>query len=168
MNFETKNAETHHIPDISRIHALSWKRAYAGIIPKDYLNELKHDAWVPFFNTYLNNGLKAKIICENLKMLGAVSYKKSDDNKFDNFIEVVSLYIDPDEFRNGLGKALLNSVISEAENNNFSGVFLWTLKENKNAQAFYNKMGFSLSCNDEITCSIGGENFINVRYVYKI
>ena len=70
MNFEIKNAETHHLPDISRIHALSWKRAYAGIIPKDYLNELKHDAWVPFFNTYLNNGLKAKIICENLKMLG--------------------------------------------------------------------------------------------------
>ena len=61
VNFEIKNAETHHIPDISRIHALSWKRAYAGIIPKDYLNELKHDAWVPFFILILTMALKLKL-----------------------------------------------------------------------------------------------------------
>ena len=39
-----------HFAALSRIHALSWRAAYRGVIPQAYLDrEITEDRWVPFF-----------------------------------------------------------------------------------------------------------------------
>jgi len=40
---EIRTATLDDVPDISRIHALSWKAAYKGIVPQAYLDGLKED-----------------------------------------------------------------------------------------------------------------------------
>lgn len=46
-----------HFQDMSLLHALGWRTAYRGFIPKDYLDrEIRDDRWVPFFHDYCGGG----------------------------------------------------------------------------------------------------------------
>ena len=51
--FEIQEARTlEHFAALSRIHALAWHSAYAGIIPQSYLDqEITLDRWIPFFQS---------------------------------------------------------------------------------------------------------------------
>lgn len=54
---EIRKATIDDVKDISRIHALSWKSAYKGIVPQTYLDELKEDFWVPVFEAWIKNAV---------------------------------------------------------------------------------------------------------------
>jgi len=43
------------VKDMNRIHVLSWKPAYKGIVPQNYLDELKEDFWAPAFEKRLSD-----------------------------------------------------------------------------------------------------------------
>lgn len=78
---EIRKATIDDIKDISRIHALSWKSAYKGIIPQTYLDELKEDFWVSAFETWLNDKvLTAQVMMENGSIIGCVAYGKAGIN----------------------------------------------------------------------------------------
>lgn len=46
MSVKIIKASTKDSEIISKLHALSWKTAYKGIVPQEYLDELKYDFWV--------------------------------------------------------------------------------------------------------------------------
>ena len=50
---EIRKATIDDVKAISRIHALSWKSAYKGIVPQAYLDELKEDFWVQAFEAWI-------------------------------------------------------------------------------------------------------------------
>ena len=41
-----RTAGVQDLETVSRIHALSWKTAYRGILPDDFLNQLSYRRWV--------------------------------------------------------------------------------------------------------------------------
>lgn len=154
------------VKDISRIHALSWKSAYVGIVPEAYLNELKEDFWVSAFTSWLKEHvLKVQIIMDNGSSVGCVAYGRSRDKGLPNWGEVVSIYLLPDYFGKGYGDKLLESALLDLKNLGYQNIYLWVLKNNQRARHFYENKGFR--CNkDECVCEIMGKKLTDIRYVY--
>lgn len=164
---EIRNAAIDDIEDISRIHALSWKSAYKGIVPQAYLDELKEDFWVSAFEIWIkDNVLTAQLIFENGSPVGCVAYGKARDMSLPNWGEIVSIYLLPEYFNKGYGNILLNSALSDLQRFGYQNIYLWVLKENKQARRFYEKN--KLHCNkDECSCEIMGKQLTEIRYIYS-
>jgi ribosomal protein S18 acetylase RimI-like enzyme len=155
------------IGEISRIHALSWKKAYKGIVPQAYLDELREDLWVPAFNTWIKNGvLTAQLISVEDKPVGSIAYGKSRDKSRPEWGEIVSLYLLPEYFGRGYGNELLKAALLDLRQSGYQNIYLWVLKENQRARHFYEKNQWQ--CNgDECVCKVSGKELIDIRYVFS-
>jgi ribosomal protein S18 acetylase RimI-like enzyme len=164
---EIKKATLDDVKDISRIHALSWKFAYKGIVPQDYLDEIEEDFWVSMFADCIkNNDLIAQLIFENHAPIGCISYGKSRDEKFPHWGEIVSLYLLPEYFGKEYGDKLLESALFDLRQSGCQNVYLWVLKENQRARHFYEKNNWKCT-KDRCIYQIRGKQLIEVRYIYS-
>ena len=147
---------------ISKIYEKSWKYAYKGIIPQDYLDTIPDGQWTPTLDHSQWNTL---ICIENDIIVGTTSFGKSRLQQFDKWGEIISLYLLPNYMGKGYGKALLESAITELKMRGYNHVYLWVLEENLRARHFYEKSGFSLT-DDYLDNIIGGKSLREVRYIY--
>lgn len=168
MRIEIKLAAVQDAETISNIYASSWKASYQGIIPKRYLDELQKDFWISHFQNWIsNNILKAKIIYQNSIAIGCIAYGKSRDETLPKWGEIVSLYVHPDYCRKGYGQKLLDAALVDMRKNSYQNCYLWVLKENKNAQHFYEKNGFRRN-QDEYHFEIMAKQLTDIRYVINL
>ena len=92
---------------ISRVYEESWKHAYKGIIPQDYLDSIPEGSWA----TVLENPDWSTLVCvDHGSIVGTSSFCKSRFNQFDGQGEIISIYLLPDYMGKGFGKALLRCV----------------------------------------------------------
>jgi ribosomal protein S18 acetylase RimI-like enzyme len=56
--------------------------------------------------------------------------------------ELVALYVDPERWRRGVGRTLLDAVLADAESLPYDEIFLWTFAVNEPALALYRAAGF--------------------------
>ncbi len=165
---EIRKATIDDIKDISRIHALSWKSAYKGIIPQTYLDELKEDFWVSAFETWLNDKvLTAQVMMENGSIIGCVAYGKARDKSLFSWGEIVSIYLLPEYFGKGYGNKLLESALLDLKQSGFQNIYLWVLKQNQRARYFYEKNKWRFNEDDECVCEIAGKQLTEIRYIYS-
>lgn len=150
--------------NISRIYALSWKAAYKGIVPQTYLDQLSEYRWSLFLADNLS---KSYVLLDNDRYIGTSSISSARDEKMIGWGEIISIYLLPEHFGKGYGKALFNFSINELKRSGFSNIYIWTLDKNTRARAFYEKYGFTHD-GQKITCEIGGENLDEVRYIYQL
>ena len=148
---------------ISRIYEESWKHAYKGIVPQDYLDTIPVGLWAKCFD---DPGVYTLICIENGKIIGTSSFSKSRSAKYPDSGEVISIYFLPEFIGRGYGSKLMGSVMDELNKLGFKEVFLWTLEDNDRAKHFYESNGFS--CNrDYQDIIIGGKKLREVRYTYR-
>ena len=153
-------------PELSRVHAESWRAAYPGMVPQGYLDELREDHWVEAFTDWLSTGrMKALMLLEDGRAVGASVYGPAREEALAGWGEVVTLYLLPEAFGRGLGGALLQSVLEDLRREGFSSAFLWALRENLRARRFYEKQGFAPT-GDVLACEVGGETLTDLRYVF--
>jgi len=149
--------------EISKIYEESWKCAYKGIIPQDYLDSIPEGRWV----SNLNNPKWKTLVCiDNGRIVGTSSFCKSRFEQFHNWGEVISIYLLPDFMGKGYGKSLMEFAIAELKSQGYEDVFLWVLEENIRARHFYQKFGF-LQTDDTLDDNIGGKALREIRYAYK-
>ena len=75
---------------ISRIYEKSWKHAYKGIVPQDYLDAIPVGLWAKCFD---DPGVYTLIFIENGRIVGTSSFSKSRLAQYPYSGEVRSLYI---------------------------------------------------------------------------
>lgn len=155
-----------HFSIASRLHAESWRHAYRGMISDDYLDSLKDDFWTSDFDRLSNFGeLDVDILFDNCSPVGVVSYGRARDEILSDWGEIVSLYIRPECFRKGFGNILLKHSVNEFKSKGFEHCYLWVLKENDIARAFYLKNQFSWN-GEECKVDLRGQtltDFNNIR-----
>ena len=123
--------------EVSRIYEESWKYAYRGMIPQDYLDSIPKGKWVK----NLGNPEWQTMLCiENDKCIGVSSFCKSRFKQYPNSGEIISIYFLPDYIGKGYGKKLIKAVLGELKKQGYKEVFLWTLEMNNNAIQFYEKI----------------------------
>ncbi len=146
--------------EISNIYERSWKYAYRGIIPQEYLDSIPTGRWADSIGKVGRNNL---ILIENEKIIGTASFCKSRWEKYGNYGEIVSIYFLPDYIGKGYGKLLLRKCVEELKLCGFRKVLLRVLEDNHRARKFYEKNGFICS-GIFMDDNIGGKNVREVLY----
>lgn len=164
MNVSVRPAQPEDAPEISRIYAASWRSAYRGMVPQQYLDELKDDFWEQKFIRWLESGtLQAQLLTVDGTPVGCAAYGKSRDDRLPDWGEIVSIYLHPDYYRKGYGTTLFHAAVEKLKAQGYPGCFLWVLDKNLNAQRFYEKNGFTRTqdvCHSEVL----GEQLTELRY----
>lgn len=156
--------ETDNIDEVGRIYALSWKKAYRGILPDDYLDSISEKRWSSLLKMKLKHLLMAD---EDGQIVGVSTFGATRDNNMNGWGEIISLYMLPSHYRKGIGSKLFSAVVNELVIEGYCKIYLWVLEDNKAARDFYEKNGFTF--NGDINAdNIGGRAVNEVRYVFLV
>jgi len=131
--------------DVSKISKLlidTWANCYKDFIPSDFLNNLNLDKQIQRHTKYMTANTKY-FVAENEfhQLIGFTSYGKNRNENINCEIELYTLYVDMNYQGKGIGKSLLNSILSDLkniENNIVVSVF-----EKNPFKKFYTKNGFT-------------------------
>ena len=149
---------------ISRIYVLSWKTAYAGIMPQRFFDGLAENCRS---DNLKRNAGDSLVLCIDGAYAGISAVCGARDVNMQGWGEVVSIYLLPEYFGKGYGKLLLSVAVEELVNIGYQKLYLWVLEENLRARVFYEKHGF-ICTSDKKTLNIGGKDLIEVRYIYNM
>jgi len=142
--------KTTDIHDCATIHKLSRRASEKGVIFDSDLDryDLNHflDNWATW-STYQETQIRVAVD-ENNMIVGFVMFGKIRTRPdFDRGVvprygaEIYALYIHPDHFRKGYGRALFHSACENLIDQKLTSMILWALKKNKRACAFYETLG---------------------------
>lgn len=150
--------------EISNVYEQSWKFAYKGIIPQDYLDSIPNGQWCGALD---NPDRYTLIMLDGDKIIGTSSYCKSRFEDFKDWGEIISIYFLPEYMGRGYGRDLLEQAVRELKAMGFKMIFLWVLADNRRARHFYEKCGFKNS-GEYMDNIIGGKELRELQYVYFI
>lgn len=146
---------------IGNIYSCSWKTAYRGIVPQEYLDSLGGSRWS---NVLKDSGHDAYVVMDGDKCVGSSSICAARDKNMAGWGEVISIYLLPEYFGSGYAKPLFDCAVNALREKGYADIYLWVLEENVSAQKFYEKQGFHKN-GDTAPITIAGKDLIEVRYV---
>lgn len=139
-------AELRDAPAIADVHVAAWRAAYAGIMPREYLEGLTVAARTAAWHGWLREpGPGTTLVCEHDRhIIGFCTYgpTRDDDAAPDVIGELVAINLHPRYWRQGWGSAMCRYVLGQAETRGWQWVTLWALKQNLGARRFYAQLGF--------------------------
>jgi GNAT superfamily N-acetyltransferase len=133
--------------EIAEVHVASWRHAYRGLLPDDYLEKLSVDereaqrlAW--FADPSPATGV---LVAEDAgRVVGFATFGPSrDDDALEGTGEVPAIYVDPQVLGTGVGRDLFEAVTVALRSAGFARATLWVLEANGLARRFYEKAGWS-------------------------
>jgi len=153
---------------LAEIHVSSWRRAYDGLLPAEFLHALsiesRHEWWSRRLNA-LESGGAVLIVAdseeesaEGFAFIGPCSATEG---------EVYAIYVDPRRWRGGLGTELLAAAERELAAGGFGQAVLWVLEGNERGRSFYQTQGWSPDGALKIE-EIGGVQVTELRYRKQI
>ena len=148
---------------ISRIYWESWRFAYAGLLPQEYLDSIPQNRWTGYIRDCPQRVLLAM---ESGRPVGVITYGPARNAEFLGYCELVSLYLLPEFTRRGIGSALMDRAKKDCAEEGFRGMLLYVLEGNRSARAFYEKQGF-LDTHDALEDCIGGMHVKEMRYALR-
>ncbi len=136
-------AEIDDAPAIAKVHVETWRYAYHGIIPQDYLDTLTvHNRAISWVRWLERSSQLITLVSEDDhgRVVGFVSGGpiRHREPRFEG--EITSLYISPHAQRNGHGRRLFMALSNRLAQRKLKGLFLWVLADNT-ARGFYETLG---------------------------
>ena len=160
MDLTIKQMETpEEIEGKSLVHWQTWREAYDDLLPAEFQETMTLERCRFFSQKYPENTL---IAMDGMKVVGFISYGNFR-NETIQAGEIIALYILKDYYGKGIAQKLVKAALNALDH--FSEIFLWVLKENKRAIAFYQKMGFTVDGQEKILDL--GKPIIEIRMVFK-
>jgi ribosomal protein S18 acetylase RimI-like enzyme len=130
--------------EIARIHVAGWRAAYDGIMPSDYLAALSEKQRAEEWRRRLEKDSRLVwLACDETRILGWIAIGKCRDVDLHEAGEVYALYVDPNSWRQGAGRALMNGIAAVLSARDYSQIVLWVLEQNGGGRAFYAKLGYA-------------------------
>ena len=145
MEIIIKTMETpEEIEGKSIVHWHTWREAYDDLLPAEFQETMTLDRCRFFSQKYPENTL---IAMDGKKVVGFISYGNYRDETIQAG-EIIALYVLKDYYGKGVSKQLMHAAFVALDQ--FSEIYLWVLKDNKRAIAFYQKMGFTFDGQEQI------------------
>ena len=145
MKIIIKTMETpEEIEGKSLVHWQTWREAYDDLLPADFQETMTLEKCRFFSQKYPENTL---IAMDGKKVVGFISYGNFRDEAIQAG-EIIALYVLKDYYGKGVSKQLMHAAFVALDQ--FSEIYLWVLKDNKRAIAFYQKMGFTFDGQEQI------------------
>lgn len=126
---------------IAQLHVRTWQKAYAGIIPADYLTSLSIPAYVERWRRNLANPLGPMLVDIHAgNMIGWISFGHARDEDKRGASEIYGLYVTPDFWGSDAGWELLQAAEHNLEKT--PETILWVFSHNARAIRFYEREGY--------------------------
>lgn len=126
---------------LAELHVRSWQATYAGILPKHFLDALDAESRMPGWVALIRDGdgiRNAVVVAEDAgRALGFVWARPALNEDDAEAGEVASMYVAPDHWRQGVGRALMTTALATLARAGFSRAVLWVLVENRTAIRFF-------------------------------
>jgi ribosomal protein S18 acetylase RimI-like enzyme len=136
---------------IAKIHIASWQAAYRGQLPDKYLDSLSADLsrrtafWARWLAGEGSSRGQTVLVAqaEECAMAGFASFGPSEDEPPDpNVGQVYAIYLNPNYWDTGIGRALFTAATKGLRDARFSEAILWVLHSNERARLFYENAGW--------------------------
>lgn len=129
---------------LAHVQVDSYRRAYAGILPQEYLDHFTYAEQEQDWRDLLGAGLEEALLVAEDETGQVVGYAlgrpgPSEVPPYDG--ELVSLHVRKDQQGQGAGHALIAAVAGVLEQRGCSSLMLWVLQENRPARALYEHLG---------------------------
>ena len=145
MKIIIKTMETpEEIEGKSLVHWQTWREAYDNLLPAEFQETMTLDRCRFLSQKYPENTL---IAMDGKKVIGFISYGNFRDEAIQAG-EIIALYVLKDYYGKGVSEQLMHAAFAALDQ--FSEIYLWVLKDNKRAIAFYQKMGFTFDGQEQI------------------
>jgi len=150
---------------IAAIHVHAWQAAYQGIVPSTFLDSLSIEDRENRWRTNLDQRASETWVAEeDGKVVGWISAARTrDEDAHSTTGEVWGIYVDPAQWRRGVGGSLWHEAEAHLDAAGFLDITLWVLKENAQAIAFYESIGLVVEPDGEKAIVIGGTALLEIR-----
>lgn len=158
---------------IAEVHVRSWRWAYRGLIPDDYLDRLSVDdrevRWREGLTPPASNLGCVVAEDEGGRVVGFAGFGAAADEATspEGAGEVHAIYVDESVAGTGVGRELFAAASDGLRAQGFPRAFLWVLAANDRARRFYVKAGWSWD-GAESTHQFDCANEPIVRYVAEL
>ena len=151
---------------VARVHVRSWQIAYRGLLPDDYLSQLRPEDRAAKYNfTHTDPQKPYTILAEDDALIaGFATTMPSRDPALPNYGELAALYVHPDFWNRGIGAALIVAARTRLIEQGFRQACLWLLDGNTRAARFYSIDGWQPT-SEHRTDTVWGVTVGESRYI---
>lgn len=146
-------------PELGRIMAQSFRRAFSGFITKETLDRCAVAENCAALLASLPREMTTVTGWVDGKLMGLLVFSQHQNG----WTEIEAIHTLPESWGRGLGEAMLEFALDETNADEWAG--LWAFEENKRARRFYEKHGFRFTGQTRISEFDGA---IEVRYEKKL
>ncbi|MDX6679505.1 MAG: hypothetical protein QOE31_3557 [Solirubrobacteraceae bacterium] len=135
-------------PAIAHVHVLAWQAAYRGIVADAVLDGLSVVRREAIWREVLAaaDGPSFTLVADREDAVAgfcSVIAPSRDDDADATTCEVAAIYVAPESWRRGVGRALLGAALHDAREDGRQQATLWVFAANHAARAFYQRLGFA-------------------------
>ena len=165
-------AEVHDTARIAEIHVATWKRAYRGLLPQPFLDQLNPAQRRPMWERILANPTSssgALVADTGQDLVGFVHFCPTRDPDRDPAIvgEITSIYVLPTAWQTGVGKRLMTAALYSMGAAGFQHATLWVLSTNSRAIHFYTQGGWTPDNTTKLD-EVGGIVVTEARFQHEL
>lgn len=143
---ELRGAEATDARGIAAVHVRAWQAAYSGLLPATVLDSLsvgqREAQWRQWLGERDASFTRVAEIEGRIAGFCSAATPSRDDDADMNTAEIAALYVAPDLWRRGVGRALLDAALIELRARGYQEATLWVLDGNTQGRAFYEALGW--------------------------
>ena len=153
MNNLMRKAKLGDEKTLAYIQTESWKAAFTEIISAENMEKctdiVKAEA---MYENVLKSGYAEMSILEiDGKPHCIAAWSKARNPQFSDCAEIICIHSLSENRGKGYGSIMMNHIIDEIKNSGYNNVLLWVFEKNTRARRFYEKHGFELTDNTQIS-----------------
>jgi GNAT superfamily N-acetyltransferase len=142
---EIRKATIQDASAIAFVHVRSWQVAYRGQMADEFLDGLDVETRANLWRELAQDPDKIILVAEDEEgdIVGFSALSPSRDADANpNTAEVTAIYVHPEQWKKGVGRALLSASLDQVRKRGFDHVTLWVLEGNQRARSFYENVWF--------------------------
>ena len=151
---------------IARVHVATWRTAYRGLLPEDFLASLDEAAYAQRWRRILADPKALVYVAEDRQgVIGFASAGRERAGEDGYSGELYAIYVLHEAQGRGHGRRLVQAVVGGLRELDLPNMIVWVLRENAPARRFYEALGGVLVRQQPIT--IGSAQLQEVSYGWR-
>jgi ribosomal protein S18 acetylase RimI-like enzyme len=127
---------------IARVHVATWRTAYRGLLPDDFLASLNESAYSERWRRTLSGAADRVYVAENADaVIGFASGGKERAGEGGYSGELYAIYVLSEAQGHGHGRRLVQAVVGGLRELGLPNMIVWVLRDNMPARRFYEGLG---------------------------
>ena len=130
---------------VARVHVRAWQVAYRGLMPEAYLSGLRPEERAARYDFASLDPARPRTLVafEADTILGFATFSPARDEEAAGQGELCALYVEPDCWGRGIGRALASAAREQLHGLGFRNAVLWVVAGNARAERFYRADGWT-------------------------